>query len=94
MKMACMAAGVDNGKQEVREQVVTGKFVHGEVFATIENTQAMHATVKVFMEIDFASYLYLGELDMACLHQLCDDSDVEDSQVKGGFSHVGASPSK
>ena len=24
MKMACMAAGVENGKQEVREQVIAG----------------------------------------------------------------------
>lgn len=93
-KMVCMAAGVENGKQEVQVQVVTGKFVPGEAVSTMEHTQAMHATVKVFMEIDFSSYLHLGELNMACLHQLCDNSDVEDSQVEGGSSNVGASPTK
>ncbi|CAH1412329.1 unnamed protein product [Lactuca virosa] len=45
MKMACMAAGVENGKQEIREQVVTGKFVPGEAVATTEHTQAMHVGI-------------------------------------------------
>ena len=38
MKMVCMAAGVENGKQEVREQFVTGKYVPGEAVATTEHT--------------------------------------------------------
>ena len=51
----------------------------------------MHAFVKAFIEIDFASYLRLGELDMEGLFQLCSDSDAKDSQVEGGSSYVGAS---
>lgn len=30
----------------------------------VELTQAMNASVKSFMEIEFASLLYLGELDL------------------------------
>ncbi|CAI9270692.1 unnamed protein product [Lactuca saligna] len=92
MKRTCMVAGVENGKQEVREQVIAGKFVPGEAAATTKHIQAMHVVVKAFMEIDFASYLHLCELDMAGLWQLCDDSDAEDSLVEGGSSHAGASP--
>ncbi|CAI9259171.1 unnamed protein product [Lactuca saligna] len=80
--------------REVWEHVVAGKFVLGEAVATTEHIQAMNTVVKAFMETDFASYLRLGELDMAGLRQLCDDSNAEDSQVEGGSSHAGASPSK
>ncbi|CAI9280372.1 unnamed protein product [Lactuca saligna] len=46
----------------------------------------MHASLKAFMETDFASYLQLGELDMEGLHQLCNNFDAEDNQSKGSFS--------
>ena len=58
---------------------------------TVEHAQAMHATVKSFMETDFASYLRLGDLDIAGLHQLCDDPDTEEGQPEGGSSHTGTS---
>ncbi|CAI9270175.1 unnamed protein product [Lactuca saligna] len=71
--------------------VITGKFVLGEAVAPTEHVQAMHATAKAFMETCFSSYLRLGDLDMACLRQLFDNSDTEDSRAKGGSSYVGAS---
>lgn len=67
MKMACMAAGIENGKQEVRKQVITGKFVPRDAVATTDHIHAMYAAVEAFMETNFVSYLHLGELDMAGL---------------------------
>lgn len=37
MKKVCMATGVDNGKQEVREYVIARMFVLGEAVATTEH---------------------------------------------------------
>lgn len=31
----------------------------------------MHVSMKAFVEMDFASYLRLGELDLVGLRQLC-----------------------
>ncbi|CAH1436596.1 unnamed protein product [Lactuca virosa] len=59
MKMACLAVGVEIGKQAIREQVVAVKFVSWEPNVTVEHSQAMYAAVKSFMEIDFASNLHL-----------------------------------
>lgn len=36
MKAACMAAGVEGGKQVMREQVAIRKFNHGEPSAVVE----------------------------------------------------------
>ncbi|CAH1417002.1 unnamed protein product [Lactuca virosa] len=75
MKAACMAAGMEGGKHAVREQATVGKFNPEEASAVVEQTQAMHASVKSFMETSFALYLHLGELDLAGLRQLCYDPD-------------------
>ncbi|CAH1415542.1 unnamed protein product [Lactuca virosa] len=87
--MACVVAGVENGKQMIRAQVAYGKFVSGEPDATVENAQAMHAAIKSFMETDFSSYVRLGELDIGGLRQMCDDPDSEEGHLEGGSSHVG-----
>lgn len=91
MKKACMDASVENGMQEVREQVIARMFVLGEAVATTEHIQAMYHILKEFIKPGFASYLCLGDLDMGGLQQLCDDYDVEDIQVECGSSHAGAS---
>lgn len=91
MKKACMDASVENGMQEVREQVIASMFVLGEAVATTEHIQAMYHIVKEFIKTDFASYLCLGDLVMGGLQQLCDDYDAEDIQVECGSSHAGAS---
>ncbi|CAH1446248.1 unnamed protein product [Lactuca virosa] len=82
MKASCMAIEVEGGKQVIREQIVTGKFVPGEPSTLLEHTQAMHAEVKPFLETDFASYLHLGELDIKGLHQLCIDSDAKGKHLE------------
>lgn len=57
----------------------------------VELTQAMHASVKSFMEKDFASLLHLGELDLEGLRQLCRDPDVEENPLEGDPLRVGSS---
>lgn len=59
--------------------MVSIKFDPKEVRVVLEQTQAMHASVKAFMKIYFSSYLHSGELDLIGLHELCCDSDREDS---------------
>lgn len=61
MKATCMVAGVEGGKKVVREQVATRKFSPEEENDLLKQTQVVHASVKAFMETDFASYLHLGE---------------------------------
>ncbi|CAH1449988.1 unnamed protein product [Lactuca virosa] len=72
-----MASEVEGGKQVVREQIATGKFVPGKPRTLLEHTRAMHMEVKSFLETDFASYLHVCELDIEGLRQLCSDSDAE-----------------
>ncbi|CAH1412212.1 unnamed protein product [Lactuca virosa] len=89
--MSCVASGVENGKQVIREQVVAEKFVFREKDATLEHAQAMHAAIKSFMETEFASYLCLGELDIGGLRQICDDPESEEGHLEGDPSHAGPS---
>ncbi|CAI9274516.1 unnamed protein product [Lactuca saligna] len=83
MKAACTDAKVEGGKQVIREQIATIKFIPGKLIALLEYTQAMHAKVKSFLEINFASYLRLGELDIKDLRQQCNDPDVEEEFPEG-----------
>ncbi|CAI9279348.1 unnamed protein product [Lactuca saligna] len=54
----------------------------------VEHAQVRHATVKSFMEIDFASYLPLGELDIGGLPEFYDDLDTKEGQPEGGSSYT------
>lgn len=56
----------------------------------VELTRAMRASVKLFMEMDFASLLHLGEIDLEGLCQLC-DPDVEENPLEGDPLRVGSS---
>ncbi|CAH1444659.1 unnamed protein product [Lactuca virosa] len=91
MKVVCMADGVEDGKQVIREQVAARKFAPGDPSAFLEYTQVMHAEVKSFLETDFASYLNIGDLDMEGLRLLCSDPDVEREFPEGSTSGVGPS---
>lgn len=51
----------------------------------------MHASVKAFMEMDFTSYLLLGELDIKGIHQLCSDANIQDNHLEGSSSRTGPS---
>ncbi|CAH1451781.1 unnamed protein product [Lactuca virosa] len=86
-----MADGEEGVKQEVKEQVAAGKFNPKEPSAIVEMTQAMHALVRDFMEMDFTSYLHLGDLDLGGLRQLCNDPDVEDVPPEHDPSKAGTS---
>ncbi|CAI9301966.1 unnamed protein product [Lactuca saligna] len=57
----------------------------------MEHSQTMPAEVKAFLEMDFSSYLHLGELYMEGLHRLCSDLDDEGKHPKGSTSGVGPS---
>ncbi|CAH1437233.1 unnamed protein product [Lactuca virosa] len=91
MKAACMAFRVEGGKQVIKEHIATRKFIPGEPSALLEHTQSMHAKVKFFLEMDFASYFRLGELDMEVLRQLCSDPDAEGKHPEGSTFGVGPS---
>lgn len=83
MKGPCVAAGIEGAKQVVQDQVATTKFDPGEPSAVIQKTQAMHASVKSSIETEFASYLYMGELDLEGICQLCSNLDTEQSPPEG-----------
>ncbi|CAI9273484.1 unnamed protein product [Lactuca saligna] len=68
--------------------VSAGKFVSREPNATSKHAQAMHDAIKSFMETDIASYLFLGELDIGGLRQICDDPDYEEGHLENGASHA------
>ncbi|CAH1452298.1 unnamed protein product [Lactuca virosa] len=91
MKATYVAAGVEGGRQAVKGQVASGKFDPNETSAMVELTQAMHASVKAFMETNFASLLHLGELDLEGLHQLCREPDIEENSSEGEPLKVGSS---
>lgn len=65
--------------------MVSTKFNPEEPSAVVEQTQAMHDSVKAFMEMNFASYLRLGELNLASLRHLCRDSDTEENPLEGRY---------
>lgn len=77
MKAACMVAGVEGGKQVIKERIAIEKFIPCESSALLEHTQEMHAEVKYFMETDFSSYLRLGKLNMEGLLYLSSNPDAE-----------------
>ncbi|CAH1433901.1 unnamed protein product [Lactuca virosa] len=85
------AAVVEGGKQAVKEQVASGKFNLQEPSIVVEMTQAMYASVRSFMETDFASLLRLVELDLEGLPQLCRDPDVECNPTERDPFKVGSS---
>lgn len=75
----------------MREQVSSRMFDPGESSVVMELTQAMHASMKAFMKIDFASCLLLVDFDLGGLRQLCSDLDAEDVRQKQDSSKVVAS---
>lgn len=87
----CMVVRVEDGKQVIREQVSSGKFIPIESNALLEHTQVMHAKVKSFLETKFSSYPRLGELDMEGLRQLCGDLDVKERCLEDIISRFGPS---
>ncbi|CAI9268646.1 unnamed protein product [Lactuca saligna] len=55
-------------------------------------TQVMHASVRSFIETNFASLIYLDELDLEGLRQLCRDLEVEDNPPEGDLSKLDLPP--
>lgn len=53
-----------------------------------QSIDAMHAAIKAFAKTNFSSYLRLGELGLADLHQLCSKEEelVPDGGVEGAAS--------
>ncbi|CAI9276496.1 unnamed protein product [Lactuca saligna] len=54
--------------------------------ATARSVDAMHVAIMDFYEMDFACYLFLGELILADLHQLC--FEEEELVLDGGVDGV------
>ncbi|CAH1439982.1 unnamed protein product [Lactuca virosa] len=86
-------AGVEGGRQVVKEQVASGRFDPQEPSNMVKLTQSMHASVKTFMETDFASFLHLSELDLEGLRQLCRDPGADENPPEGDPLKVGSSSS-
>lgn len=75
----------------MRKKVAIGKFNPEEGSAVVVQTQAMHVSMKSFIETNFASYLHLGELDLAGLRQLCYYPDPEENPLESSSQNVGPS---
>ncbi|CAH1454424.1 unnamed protein product [Lactuca virosa] len=91
MKVTCVTTGVEGGRQVVNEQVASGRFDTQEPSTMVELSQVVHASVKKFMETDFAFLLYLCELDLEGLRQLCRDPDAAENRPEGDPLKVGSS---
>ncbi|CAH1452683.1 unnamed protein product [Lactuca virosa] len=84
---ACVAASVERGKQAVLVLFSGSGSGPSESGVVVRSTDAMHASIRAFVEIDFASYLWLGDLGLADLRQLCPEEEdaIPDDGVKGGM---------
>lgn len=74
--VAGVVASIETVKKRVWKQLATKDFDPTELDTTAQSAQAMHASIKVFLETDFISYLCLGELDLPGIRQICLDSPV------------------
>ncbi|CAI9283256.1 unnamed protein product [Lactuca saligna] len=86
VKAACVAAGIERGKKMVRVWSASSIPGSSDPVVVARSVDPMHAVVKAFSEMDSASYLRLGELDLADLHQLCFEEEeelVSDGGVEG-----------
>lgn len=54
-----------------------GNFNPEEPSAASQSARAMRAAINAFLETNFASYLHLGELDLAGLRQFCFDPSAK-----------------
>lgn len=59
-----VGAGIEGSEQVVQKQLISRNFNPTESSAATQSKQEMHASIKVFLETSFASYLWLGELDL------------------------------
>ncbi|CAI9285371.1 unnamed protein product [Lactuca saligna] len=75
----------------VNKYVASGRFDLQEPSVMAELTQAMHASVKTFIKMVYASLLHLVELDLKGVCQLCCHPNVEDNPPEGDFLKVGSS---
>lgn len=91
MMVACVTADVEGGKQAVKKQVASRKFNPQEPSIVVEITQAIHASVRSFMETYFSFLLYLGELNLEGLRHLRRDSNVKENPPEGDPFKVGSS---
>lgn len=88
LKVACIAIGFESGKQVVWKQLAIGNFNLEDPTAASQSSQSMHAAIKAFLETNFASYLHLGELDLAGTCQLCLDPSEEERPLMGYSGNV------
>ncbi|CAH1426963.1 unnamed protein product [Lactuca virosa] len=82
VKAACLAAGVENGKQVARTWSAGNSLGSSDPNVVAQSIDAMHAAIRAFSETDFVSYLRLGELSLADLRQLY--SEEEEHVLDGG----------
>ena len=71
VKEACVAAGVEQGKKIVWEQVSAGEVDRKSEENVAVMTQEMEDAIVTFTKADFVSYLLLGALDVDGLRNLC-----------------------
>ncbi|CAH1421206.1 unnamed protein product [Lactuca virosa] len=86
MKVTYVAAGVERGKQVVLVSSSGSGSGPSEPGVVARSTDVMHTSIRSFAETDFISYLRLGELCLADLHQLCSEEEdvVPDDDIEGG----------
>lgn len=58
--------------------MAASKYNSSEPSFVAQSFDTMHSSVKAFLEMNSVSYVRLGELDLAELHQLCCASDSDE----------------
>lgn len=85
VKAACVAASIESGKQVTRGWPASGALGLSNPKAMARSVEVIQATIRAFSELNFMSYLRLGELGLADLHQLSSDDEdfASNDGVKG-----------
>ncbi|CAH1436356.1 unnamed protein product [Lactuca virosa] len=85
VKAACVAAGMERGKQVALVFSSGSGSGPSEPGAIARSIEAMHVAIRAFAETDFVSYLRLDELGFADLRQLCSEEEdvVPNDDVEG-----------
>lgn len=68
VKVACMAASIESGKQVTRGWPASGALGLSNPKAMARSVEVIQATIRDFSEMNFMSYLRLGDLGLTNLH--------------------------
>ena len=79
VQATCMESGVEQGKGDLRELVVARKFDPKVEVDVATKTREMEDAIATFTDTDFVGYLHLGDIDLAGLCVLCQNTQSDES---------------